>query len=74
MWLWKIPLNWGERDQQREFEKTCFEVSVGGWSAQRGENTCFLIACFGFLEPELSAHNPEGNEATAAGGGVKGAE
>ena len=41
------------------FAETCFETSVGVWSARVGEKHRFLIACFAFSQPELSAHNPE---------------
>ena len=41
------------------FAKTCFDGSVGVWSAQTGKNTCFLITFLAFWGTELSAHNPE---------------
>ena len=61
--LWEFPRELGRKGSAKGvaaiFAKTCFEVSVGGWSAWVGEDACFLVAFFGFSQPELSAHNPE---------------
>ena len=51
------------------FAKTCFESAVGAWSAWSGKEDRFLLVFLAFSVTDLIAHNPEGNEATAAGGG-----
>ena len=40
------------------FAKTCFDPSVGGWSARIEQKTRFLIAFLAFSEPELSVNKP----------------
>ena len=41
------------------FAKTCFDPTVGGWSARRGKKGGFLIAFLAFFSTDLIAHNPE---------------
>ncbi len=61
--LWEIPREEGRKGSTQGFvgsiAKTCFDGSVGVWSARMGQKSRFLIAFLAFSEPELSAHNPE---------------
>ncbi len=41
------------------FAKTCFDGSVGVWSARMEKKTRFLIAFLAFFSTDLIAHNPE---------------
>ena len=61
--LREFPLEMGRKGSAEgsvgSFAKTCFETSVGVWSAQMGKSTWILIAFLGFFSTEFSAHNPE---------------
>ena len=43
--------------------------TVGIWSARTEKKPRFLIALLGFSGGALIAHNPEGSDGSAAGGG-----
>ena len=52
-----------------ETSKDVLHPSVGNSSARAKKRTCFVIARLGSCHFDSSSHNPEGSDATAAGGG-----
>ena len=61
--LWGFPLPGGETGigerNGDSFAKTCFESSVGEWSAKTGNRGWFLLDFLAFCQLDSCAHNPE---------------
>ena len=56
---WEVGRSGSAGERDATFAKTCFEMSVGEWSARTGNNPGSLLVFLALWHFDSCAHNPE---------------